>query len=440
MDDGDSMAEKLVVACVQQRMRLPQTLDEHRSDLQRFMRAAQNKNARLVVFPELAGLMLALPQLADFRSTLLKRADRGRRRSATFFQRMAGALSNSTASLLRADLRNSIGGLLEIAAPEMWESYVGLYGGLAREYGVTIVAPSAYLPDPFDGVIRNLAGVFGPSGELLGTQAKVLLHPEDQDLAQAGSAWDVIQSDVGRIGLMLGSDVLYPEVGRLLAYQGAEMLICQGACPDAALYNKIRAGMLARMQDNQLFGMVSFLVGSNELSRRQRNPYMGKSAIFAPQELTPRFSGVLVEMGNQRSEGVLTADWDFVELRQLWDTSDTPVRQQLPPRQLSKLMATLYARLQDADYPKLAADTPSQEVKAVPALQSLDDLAVLASVTSKWPLPSLGPDNGIIDEEWVDISTWRAEEADGNRRRPSSVATDDETDEMDALPSVPQDE
>ena len=149
---------------------------------------------------------------------------------------------------------------------------------------------------------------------MLGTQSKVLLHPEDQDLAQAGAGWDVVPSDVGRLGIMIGSDVLYPEVGRLLAYQGAEVLICQGACPDPVLYNKVRSGMLARMQDNQLFGLVSFLVGANELSRRQRTPFLGKSAIFAPQELTPRYNGVLVEMGNQRSEGVLTAEWDFQAL------------------------------------------------------------------------------------------------------------------------------
>ena len=103
------MSEKLVVACVQQRMRLPHTVDDYRNDLTRFMRAAQNKNARLVVFPELAGLMVALPLLADVRSGLLKRADRGRRRHANLWQRANGALAGSMASVLRADLRVSVG-------------------------------------------------------------------------------------------------------------------------------------------------------------------------------------------------------------------------------------------------------------------------------------------------------------------------------------------
>ncbi|MFO7634899.1 MAG: hypothetical protein R6W76_20300, partial [Caldilinea sp.] len=67
-----------IVASVQQRMRLPQTLDELRELQRRFLRAAQAKNARLAIFPELGGLMIAAPLLADFRSRLLKHADQGR--------------------------------------------------------------------------------------------------------------------------------------------------------------------------------------------------------------------------------------------------------------------------------------------------------------------------------------------------------------------------
>ncbi|MCB0088928.1 MAG: hypothetical protein KDE54_13525, partial [Caldilineaceae bacterium] len=74
------------------------------------------------------------------------------------------------------------------------------------------------------------------------------------------------------------------------------MLVSLGACTELVEYNKIRAGILARMQDNQLFGVASFLVGRNSLYGRKRSDFVGKSAIFAPQELTPKLNGVLVEM------------------------------------------------------------------------------------------------------------------------------------------------
>ena len=344
--------DRLIVACVQQRMHLPLSLDEYREDLRRFLRVAAGKHARLVVFPELGGIMVAPPILRDFRSHLLKRADLGRRRRSSLWQRMSGLVADKAATLLKIDLRTSIAALLDVGAQDVWQAYTDVFGGLAREFGLVIVAPSTYLPDPFDGVIRNLACVFGSQGELLGSQAKVVLHPEDVDIAQTGNTWDIVQTEVGRIGLILGSDVLFPEVGRVLAYQGADVLITMGACTEPALYNKIRFGTLARMQDNQLFAVASFLVGDNRLSRVRRMPYVGKSAIFAPQELTPRLNGVLVEMGNHRSEGVLTAEWDFVALRQLWESSDTPVRQQLPLAQAGRILAQLYARLQSL--PKVA--------------------------------------------------------------------------------------
>ena len=151
--------DRLIVACVQQRVRLPETLDDYREDLRRFLRIAATKRARLVVFPELAGVMVAPPLLTDLRSTLLKRADRGKRRRASLSQRLTGLLAYYAGLMLGANLRKSLAALIDVAPQDVWQAYVDLFGGLAREFGLTIVAPSAYLPDPLDGVIRNLAVV-----------------------------------------------------------------------------------------------------------------------------------------------------------------------------------------------------------------------------------------------------------------------------------------
>lgn len=415
--------EQLILACVQQRMRLPQSIEHYKDDLRRFMRIAVRKSARLIVFPELAGTMLVPPLLSDFRSSLLKRSDQGRRSRASTWERLTGFVAGQTATLLNADLSRSTAALLNVNADDVGELYIDIFGGLAREFGITTIAPSTYLPDPLDGVIRNLCGVFGPDGESLGWQSKVVLHPMDVGLAQPGSTWDVIDTEVGRLGIMLGSDVLYPEVGRVLAYQGAEMLISSAACTDLAFYNKVRSGMLARMQDNQLFGVSSFLVGNNELLNQRGNVFMGRSAIFAPQELTPRYNGVLVEMGNHRSEGVITAEWDFAELRELWESGDSAVRQQMPMEQVGPLLSQLYQQLQRLPRLVTAEQLPEQEMPATalapelleghadleesdsekptvvldtlpslsPEMLTLDDLPILSTVTSPWPLPKKEP-------------------------------------------------
>jgi len=408
-------------------MRLPRSQEDHREDLRRFLRSAATKRARLVVFPELAGLMVAPSLLSGLHATLLMRADLARRRRVSFWQKMKGSLAGSLARVVHADFRRLLSGFLEIRAADVWAAYEETYAGLAQEFDLTLVAPSAYLPDPVDGIIRNIAVIYGPGGERLGYQAKGILHPEDEDLAQPGAEWNVIQTDVGRIGLMLGGDVLYPEIGRLLAYQGAEMLIAQGAATDRVLYEKLRSGMLARMQDNQLFGAISFLVGSNEFSRRLRSPFVGKSAIFAPQELTPNASGVLVEMSNVRSESVLAAVWDFPALADLWETSDTPMRSRLPMEKAGAALAQLYQKMQQlprmSDLPALAAPPSSAH--------SMDELPVLSSVTARWPLEeTLAGDDGPRDEGSRDFLHAAQNHAGETESVP---AGDDETQEMDAL-------
>ncbi len=392
----------LVVACIQQKMRLPQTLEEYREDLRRFLRAAANKRARLVVFPELAGVMVIPPLLGGFQANLLKRADLARRRQSSLWQKLSGGVSGALTGWFNTDFRQMTGALLTTQPQMVWDAYDDVFGGLAQEFDVTLVAPSAYLPDPLDGVLRNLAVVYGPGGERLGYQAKRVLHPEDEDLAQPGKEWNVIQTPVGQIGLMLGGDSLYPEVGRLLAYQGAEMLIAQGAATERVLYEKLRSGTLARMQDNQLFAAISFLVGHNEFSRHQRDPFVGRSSVMAPQELTPRASGILVEASNFRSESVLSAVWDFQELAELWETSDTPVRSNLPLEVVGPTLAQLYQRMRQL--PKgsdaLLAAPDNQEPETVERpdsdmkrtsmstntrpILSLNDLPVVASVSSFW--------------------------------------------------------
>lgn len=435
--------DQVTVASIQQRMRLYDSIAGYRADLQRFLRVAQNKQAQLVVFPELSGTLIAPPLLRDVRSRLLKVADRGRRKEATLWQRVCGVLASRSARWLGADLRASLQALLSVSAAELWTQYANLFSELAREFQVTIVAPSAYLPDPTDQVVRNLTAVFGSDGALLGHQAKVILHPEDEGLAQPGETWLPVATPVGTLGLMIGGDVLYPEVGRLLAYQGAEALLLLGSCSHSVLYQKLRAGALARMQENQLFGLVSFVVGPHELGRHHE-PLIGKSAIFAPQELTPRFNGVLVEMGSQRSEGILTAEWDFVALRRLWEVSETPMRLQLP-------LARIYERLKNlprVHSPALLTQ-PGADIEqttgllmAANAPLNLEDLPVISSVTRRWS----GHDSLRTEVDApLDLSelpealaysppTPTSSPRSAPESEPTTPGADDETDEMDALP------
>ncbi len=484
--------DKFTIACVQMQMRMHASLDDYRDDLRRFLRAAEAKRARLILFPEMAGLMLAPLLLGDARTNLLRRAEVGRKRSAGAWDKVSGKAAGWLAQALKADLGAATAGLLDVEPQRMWEAYADLFGGLARAQGVTIVAPSAWLPDPAGGengsVLRNLSAIFGPGGELLGTQAKVLGAMEDEARVAKGVGWRAISTEVGRVGLLLGSDVLYPEVGRVLAYQNAEMILLQGACPNAASYHKLRAGVLARMQDNQLYAAASFVVGANPL-RKGADPYMGRSAILAPQELTPKYNGVLVEMGSAQSEGVVTAEWDYTALKRLWETSETSIRRALAPEDAAPVLAALYTQLkalpqspavemlpappiaetaeimlengraQDAPLSVPAAGEEAADVDAMHVaddgtaaqgddepVRELEDLPLLGSVRSHWPLHPVDAESAVSEEtveEFVarDLPTdveWSTPRNYAEQGADSTIRRDDETDEMDAVEHQPE--
>jgi hypothetical protein len=151
---------------------------------------------------------------------------------------------------------------------------------------------------------------------------------------------------------------------------------------------------------------------------------------------------VLVEMGNPRSEGVLAATWDFPALRELWESSDTPVRHKLPLAQAGQLLAPLYAKLQALPgVLSLAQLTATGEPGGESAADAvaLDDLPVVGSVTTRWPLvqkPRPEGDAGgevtlveVVEVEALD-QEFAVEDDDQAASRPG---LEDETDEMDIV-------
>lgn len=389
--------DRVIVCVVQQKMRLPADLADFEAEVRRFLRVAQAKGAQLIVFPELAGMMAAPPLLNGLRAGLLKQADRGRQNRAGFWERMRSKMAAGTAGLLGSDFQRELGALLEQNSHGLWESYVELFGRLAQEMSATIVAGSLYTVDSMDGDIRNVATVFGPQGTVLGQQSRVVMAGENAALAEAGDGWHAISTPAGRIGLLLGADVLYPETGRILAYQGAEMLISLGACTEPALYHRLRAGLLARVQENQLYGAVSFTVGYNPFTPGETDPFIGRSAICAPLEFTNRYTGIMAEVGAETTEGILTAEWDFAALRQLWEASVVPVRRTIPLAIAAPILTNIYQRgaaqlpaPTDAMPPlALAAPTeenPSAEISAVPQPPTAPDAPEAPGANAHQPL------------------------------------------------------
>ncbi|AZF06141.1 carbon-nitrogen hydrolase family protein [Pseudomonas sp. R5-89-07] len=125
---------------------------------------------------------------------------------------------------------------LRMKAPGMARDYQVLFGGLAKEFGVTLVAGSIALPNPSvsqgqlqvgHGALYNVSLVFAADGLPLGQPQRQLypiydergfIEPGDENIVS------VVDTPAGRLGILIGSDSWYPDNYRKLNEQSAQLI------------------------------------------------------------------------------------------------------------------------------------------------------------------------------------------------------------------------
>jgi predicted amidohydrolase len=171
-------------------------------------------------------------------------------------------------------------------AEELWSLLGGQDGPtvaplaeVAGRLGVHLVW-GTYSRGDEPGVVYNTAMIAGPSGSLLGTYRKT--HPFCTELRSRGG-WVtpgddvcVVETDLGRIGLMVCFDGDFPELARIMALQGAEVIVRPSALLRSAdiweLTNRARA------YDNHVY-----VVGANAVGIDPAGVlYFGNSMIVTP--------------------------------------------------------------------------------------------------------------------------------------------------------------
>lgn len=125
---------------------------------------------------------------------------------------------------------------LRMKASAMARDYQLLFGGLAKEFGVTLVAGSITLPNPSveqgqlhvgHGPLYNASLVFGADGLPVG-QPQRQFYPiyDERGFIQSGdeNIVNVVDTPAGRLGILIGSDSWYPDNYRKLNEQGAQLV------------------------------------------------------------------------------------------------------------------------------------------------------------------------------------------------------------------------
>jgi len=173
-----------------------------------------------------------------------------------------------------------------LSADELWELVDEAPGRLtadmqkaARELGVHVVWPT-YRRAGEKGSILNASILIGPDGEIIGIYDKTHPFPGERKefggWTQVGTSAEVYETELGTIGMIICYDGDFPELSRLLAVKGAEIIVR----PSALLrsYDIWYITNCARAYDNHVYMVSTNMVGPDAAS----NYYFGHSMIVNP--------------------------------------------------------------------------------------------------------------------------------------------------------------
>ena len=149
---------------------------------------------------------------------------------------------------------------------------------VAKEHGVHIIFG---MPEESEvkGVIHNTAVFVGPKG-LIGRYRKIHLPThsvfEERRYYRPGQEAPVFKTDMGTIGLNICYDLYFPELTRLQALQGAQLIVCISASP--GLRRRFFEGFcLSRAMENAVY-----LAYVNRVGIEEGLQFWGGSRVIAP--------------------------------------------------------------------------------------------------------------------------------------------------------------
>ncbi len=199
-----------------------------------------------------------------------------------------------------ADFAEAASAFLKL--PPSWsEKFLDIQRAIALSLQAYLV-PGSFLTAHYEDIFHT-ACLFSPEGEVLGYQQQLFLSREERNMGWSrGEEAVVFQTGLGQLGIIIGTDAWYPEVSRVLALKGSE-IVCHCGALDAD-ENKWRqvAGMWQQVQHNRFFCVESQLTAA--IAGRK---FGASCLIHAPCEMTPAYEGLLAkgEMEGEVIEAIL---------------------------------------------------------------------------------------------------------------------------------------
>jgi predicted amidohydrolase len=193
--------------------------------------------------------------------------------------------------LFPENIQKSLGLQLD-ALQTLKERFIKLFGDLALQHGVHIVAGSFPIKDT-DGLFRNRSYLFFPDG-----------HHKHQDKVQMtrfeNEQWGIspghhlrtFETSLGRIAINICYDSEFPILARRQVEAGADLIVVPSCTDTVAGYWRVRIGCQARALENQCYVVQSPTVGHAPWSEAV-DVNIGAAAVYTPVDYGFPDNGVL---------------------------------------------------------------------------------------------------------------------------------------------------
>src|ERR687887_1492982 len=183
----------------------------------------------------------------------------------------------------------------------------------ARTHAITLIGGS--IPESREGreKLSNTSAAFGPDGEVLGVYRKIHLFDvevggyvyRESEAEEPGDEPVVVRGEGWPIGLTVCYDVRFPELYRILALEGAELVSVPAAFTVPTGRDHWQVLIRARAIENQCYVAAPGQVGET----RPGKPSYGRSLIVDPWGI------VLAQAPDE--ETVISAELDRARLRRI---------------------------------------------------------------------------------------------------------------------------
>ncbi|MBS2098016.1 carbon-nitrogen hydrolase family protein [Carboxylicivirga linearis] len=197
---------------------------------------------------------------------------------------------------------------------EYTDLVVQRFSQLAITYNINIITGS--MPELVDNELYNVGYLCKRDGGIERFE-KIHVTPDEAKVwgLQGGQQLKTFETDCGNIGILICYDVEFPELGRLLADEGMDILFVPFLTDTQNGYSRVRHCAQARAIENECYVAIAGSVGNLPKVHNMDIQY-AQSMVFTPCDFAFPTNGIKAE-ATPNTEMILIADVDIGMLREL---------------------------------------------------------------------------------------------------------------------------